>query len=388
MDSEIVNGFSSTTTTFLPDITNGSEFIGNLSNIIESPLGYCGTSLKPFQKWYGSFHSYTSLTICVLGVIANILNLIVFTRKSMRNPTNIILAGLALADLLKTLEYVPYAIYLTFPNSRTYAWAVYVLFHSNFSQICHTASILLTVTLACWRYIMIANFGLGNTLCSRQRAKWAVGFSYMSSPLLCIPIYLSFSVKPSPLTRTKKAATYPEYVVNLSDLADQKANFWFYSVVIKIIPCILLTVLSLCLIYSIIQAKKRKQILLASSQLIRAKFASARTASTKSEHGPIGSDLVTRMLLAVNLLFLMTEFPQGILGLVSAMLGDIFFKSCYIPLSDVMDFMALLNSALNFILYYLMSSKFRETVRQLFFSCGDRIGPTEDLNRVYTIKGN
>lgn len=34
-------------------------------------------------------------------------------------------------------------------------WTVYLLFHSNFSQVLHTISISLTVTLAVWRYIAI-----------------------------------------------------------------------------------------------------------------------------------------------------------------------------------------------------------------------------------------
>lgn len=37
----------------------------------------------------------------------------------------------------------------------SYGWAAYLLFHSNFSQILHTISISLTVTLAVWRYIAI-----------------------------------------------------------------------------------------------------------------------------------------------------------------------------------------------------------------------------------------
>lgn len=38
---------------------------------------------------------------------------------------------------------------------RPYSWALYLLFHSHFTQILHTASILLTLSLAVWRYIAI-----------------------------------------------------------------------------------------------------------------------------------------------------------------------------------------------------------------------------------------
>lgn len=203
--------------------------------------------------------------VCLFGAQANILNLIVLTRRDMINPTNAILTGLALADLLNMLEYIPYAFYLLLPGSRTtYAWALFVLIHSNFSQVCHTISIWLTVTLAVWRYIMVALHTKCKTLCSMERAKWAICSAYVTSPLLCFPIYLSFSITPltPPVTTGGEGRVTPtdvtteetvleaggnltltsggeglssdaKYIVNLSELAKSTpflmtANFWLY----------------------------------------------------------------------------------------------------------------------------------------------------------------
>jgi len=121
--------------------------------------------------------------------------------------------------------------------------------------------------------------------------------------------------------------------------------------VIKIIPCIILTVVSYRLINSLVAAKKRKEKLLSKN---------------RDNNNESSSDRTTRMLLAVLLLFLITEFPQGILGVVSGLLGDPFFKSCYLPLADLADFIALLNSSINFILYCAMSKKFREVFTEVF----------------------
>lgn len=78
------------------------------------------------------------------------------------------------------------------------------------------------------------------------------------------------------------------------------------------------------------------------------------------------TDRTTRMLVAVLLLFLITEIPQGILGLLSGVLGDCFFRSCYHNFGEIMDILALLNGAINFILYCSMSRQFRTTFGQLF----------------------
>ena len=56
---------------------------------------------------------------------------------------------------------------------------------------------------------------------------------------------------------------------------------------------------------------------------------------------------------------------QGILGMLSAIWGKQFFIECYNPVGEMMDMMALTNSAVNFILYCLMSSQFRTTGKKI-----------------------
>jgi hypothetical protein len=101
-----------------------------------------------------------------------------------------------------------------------------------------------------------------------------------------------------------------------------------YSVVIKLLPCVVLTVVSWRLINSLVEARRRKALL-------------KGRGGRGGEEGH-GGDRTTRMLLAVLLLFLMTEFPQGILGLLSLLIGDSFFISCYMPLGDLMDMVQIL----------------------------------------------
>lgn len=44
-----------------------------------------------------------------------------------------------------------------------------------------------------------------------------------------------------------------------------------------------------------------------------------------------------------------------------------FFPNCYAPLGDLMDIMAIGNSTINFIVYYMMSKQFRKTFLEM---CG------------------
>ncbi|XP_069991820.1 G-protein coupled receptor dmsr-1-like [Penaeus vannamei] len=78
------------------------------------------------------------------------------------------------------------------------------------------------------------------------------------------------------------------------------------------------------------------------------------------------TEKTTRMLLTVLLLFLLTELPQGVLVLLSGIYGQTFFRKCYLHWGEVMDLLALMNAAVNFLLYYVMSHQFRVTYRSLF----------------------
>ena len=53
------------------------------------------------------------MTICILGTIFNMMNILVLTHKDMRtNPINLILTGIAVADVMVMVEYIPFAVHL------------------------------------------------------------------------------------------------------------------------------------------------------------------------------------------------------------------------------------------------------------------------------------
>lgn len=111
-------------------------------------------------RYATTYHGYVAIAVCLFGTIANLLNIAVLTRKDMAcAPINRILTGLAVADMIVMVEYMSFAYYyyIELPGKMNfpYAGAVFVLFHTHFTQIMHTISICLTLTLAIWRYLAI-----------------------------------------------------------------------------------------------------------------------------------------------------------------------------------------------------------------------------------------
>ncbi|GAB0094563.1 uncharacterized protein DMENIID0001_098800 [Sergentomyia squamirostris] len=339
---------------------------------------YCGGTLRDIFLGYRSVHGYISLVICIFGTIANILNIIVLTRKEMaKAPINIILKWLAVTDMIVMIEYIPFStyMYLIFPGKRDfkYSWAVYLLFHMHLSQILHTISITLTVTLAIWRYIAI-KYSLmyfrhphGSFAgCVLSHCNEAILVSFIIPPILCFPTYFVFRINEK-IIRENHTSVMLYHVDAREDTALYRFNFWMHSILIKLLPCVILTVISFVLIRVLYKAAKRKVRLKGYTTNATNSNAASALNGTKPPRTDRRTDRTTMLLVAVLLLFLVTEFPQGILGLLSGILQKCFLTRCYLLFGEMMDLLALINAAVGFVLYGLMSKQFRTSFKAVFF---------------------
>ena len=286
------------------------------------------------------------------------------------------------------------------PERNTLSAVRFMLFYACFSVVVHTVSIWLTVTLAVFRYIFIKYPRYGAVLCSLWRAKLAVLLVFLVTLIVCIPNFITLTVtghEMEPVGNETEAQTL--WIVSFKDDTSQDKivsdfNFWVQAILVKLVPCIGLTILSILLVHTMNEAEQRRQNLrnkgankstqkkhrtmcTCFSNLCQAKPEMRNYGGTKN--GEVATNGVrkddssrdrktnrtTRMLLAVVGLFLLTEFPQGILTLISGIL-PFFVQEIYGPLGDLMDILALINNGINFILYCTMSKQFRDTFIEVF----------------------
>lgn len=259
---------------------------------VAQTAAYCepgGLGLE-FQRVYTQGHGYIALIICLLGSAANSVNIAVLSRKEMTSSTNSILTGLAVADLLVMLDYIPFAFHVyikiwTDLNRNSYGWAVFVYFHSIFSQTFHTISIWLTITLAVWRFIAIKFPQKNRTLCNKQNTNIAIALAYAVCPILCLPIYFAMYIKEvhpnnasmngtlniTDMMNNTSTDAHSEPIYYAIHMTDNKslltAIFWIYSVFIKLIPCVVLSILSVLLILKMKSSDRRRQKLLKKSTI-------------------------------------------------------------------------------------------------------------------------
>ena len=274
--NQFYNGTSLSTHYAISTLSPGiSTAIGSGGSSSNNKL-YCGDGLETFSKSYRLVHGYISLVVCLFGMLANTLNIVVLTRMDQRiSPTNAILTGLAVADNLVMSEYIPFAFHMYILSDRpkyerfSYPWTVYVMIHAHVTQVFHTISIWLTLLLAVWRYLSVAHPLRSRDWCTLDRALLAIMLAYICSPIVCIPLYLVYTIKEVPwqggavggggqslsLNDTHQSIEQRMiYLLGPSELAEandgllKNINFWTYSVVVKLIPCLALTILSFQLI--------------------------------------------------------------------------------------------------------------------------------------------
>jgi hypothetical protein len=353
----------------------------DLTNNTADNRTYVFQAFLDFNNWYKSIHGYASLVVCLFGITLNFFNVIVLTRKHMISSTNILLTALAISDFLTMLVYIPaslkfYCLVDKFNADstkctevdaimHTYFWTFYALFYINITVTMHSFSIWLTVLLAFFRYLYICQNKIGQRVCTKKNTIISIFLTFLFCVVLCIPSFLLSKIVPVSTDRIHSNFTNPNqtfYELAQSEI-DLKLNGLIFSLTFiiqafltKFIPCVLLIVLSSLLIYSIHRANK-------SSKRLQSLGRKTKESEKSREH-----TRTNIMLVMVCVIFFLTEFPQGIMAILSFILESTnFHTQVYMKLGDIMDILSLINNAINFILYCLMSRTFRHTFKDILY---------------------
>ena len=191
---------------------------------------------------------------------------------------------------------------------------------------------------SCFRYIIIEYPRQSAVYCNVGRAKITVVLIYVIIFIICIPNFVSITVQPMPFHETGSGvvtscgewnvsgvSTPPAPVIwvvtfKLDNEVDEFVhlfNFWIQALLVKLVPCCGLTVLSALLVRALKVAEQRRQML--------------RGREGRDDRRARANARTTRMLLLVVVLFLVTEFPQGVTNLLNGLL-DHFVDEIYASL--------------------------------------------------------
>lgn len=95
-----------------------------------------------------------------------------------------------------------------------------------------------------------------HTICSDQRCSIAIKLSYLLPFVICSPTFLVFEILETKVVENGTVATL--YHLGLSTLARVNhellymVHLWTYAVIIKLLPCLILTVVTISLVSRLI----------------------------------------------------------------------------------------------------------------------------------------
>ncbi|XP_053403450.1 sex peptide receptor-like [Mercenaria mercenaria] len=247
----------------------------------------------------------------------------------------------------------------------SFSWCVPLrMLYFILPTIFHTASIWLTVVLAAQRYIRICYSQLAVKWCTIANVIRATVIVYIVAFLSHLTTFIDFYVVQvtvqnySNPNETFKGCSFhePQWAMN-NKVMYKNTYFWFRITCIHLVPCIALIILNGLLISAMQKAKR-----------IRIKLLKAERESRKL----MERNSSTLMLVAVVGIFLLVEFPLGILMFLYVIDNTIdlrlFPAHVYHITAMLSNFFILLSYPIDLVVYCLMSGQFRETFKGLFKS--------------------
>ncbi|XP_063920469.1 FMRFamide receptor isoform X3 [Zophobas morio] len=364
------------------------------------------------------------LMVCI-GVGGNAVTVIVLTRKRMRCSTNIYLTALAVADIVYLL-FVFFLSFAVYKNIHDRKYELYWRFYGLTHWLCDSASsasVWLTVSFTLERYIAVCHPIKGKVLCTENRAKVIITgitifcilttlsttFEYAlqineSCSRNCTPEELKArqqTVEGQVNTNSEPSKDHTEhsikgtnhnetftatgkFVVTTNDTFDNdtcclkkftvdteptnlgknKAYItfmsWFSALVFALIPLILIATFNCFLVHAVYKSQHRR----------RKMTNSQETVSMSNENR------ITVMLIGVVFLFLICQTPTASFLIYSNFhesqdqTTENIHRDSFSALGNIFNFLVTVNAATNFIMYCILSKKYRTTFKALF--CGRR----------------
>lgn len=338
-------------------------------------------------------HGPLGVVLCVISAVLNLLCCLVLRRRQVLVTGNCPLVALSLGYLFMSFAMLPLLVTLyciappstAKPQRNTYANMMMATIGSQAALTVHTISLWLGVFLAAQRLLCIrSRIPLRqNRLLSSRCSTLSTCVIVLFVVAVSMPSYFMYDIQPrsmhpqSPCAAANRSAnnsrsagsgcewppecTYFTVVYRSVDALKQ-LTVWLY-VVQKVLPCTLMTALSVALIVAMRQALRHRQKL---AERHEQKNDSVDELDDNCKKTPLSVSAerlqsvnrkTTRMLNLIILLMVFTQLPPAILVLVS--------NRTYKKFGDLFDTFSTVNNMMNFMLYCKMSAPFRrEFVRQ------------------------
>ncbi|KAI6235053.1 FMRFamide receptor [Aphelenchoides besseyi] len=367
--------------------------------------------------WALPLYGYAMPIIVAITILTNSFIVLVLSHRYLRTPTNYVLLAMAVSELLTGLSCLPWLLYYyTFNGYQvdleqglpSFWCTSFPYMATLIPSIAHTTATWLTASFHSYYHQMtrifrcILRFNAASTSRCRSSYEVIARLEEAIATICIVSIWIfapeffatynqTYLLENPRLNITRRACfrVRTAFIQLVGNDIYYYSLYGFHTVIAHILPCILLVCFTWKLIVAIRLADKRHAYLIARSgttrkytvesteafeteKSMRKSTRSTRQRTSFSESKRVqGLKQNTRMLLAVIVLFLITEIPAALIFSVhvSAVALQIrFIQQHYAllnKLSIVRNVLIVISYPFRFAIYLGMGTQFRDVVRQM-----------------------
>ena len=300
--------------------------------------------------------------LLLLSVPTNVVNMLVFWRHGVRERINLCLFCLSLADLIYIIHSFLHnvdKIYQPF-TGETGVGVVFQFFvdhHLLFLRAFSWESGFLSMVIGCERCLCVYNPLLTQQIFKTRTTVFAIlfstlvhhGFTYIGASRWGTACVFD------PVTNSTSKAIYPTQFY--------QQNQQVIDTVTGLVPALLLPG---CYVIVVSVTTAMTLIKLRKVATWRKQTSSASAVSSREI-------ALTRMLIGTSVLYVVCTMPILAAGVIFLTVPDMSTKGRYYNtfnlMASVYELCSYINASFNFVVYYVLGSKYKETLREVFFCC-------------------
>ena len=337
------------------------------------PASLSSAEIQLFRAVKLLFYQVGIPVICLFGVVGNILNLLILTRKQlscsmdrMEKSAHIGLVALAVSDMMFCVVLFPMPFLVV--QNRMYFTSitlelVYRMYHEALLNTFLFTSTWLTVAMATARYFAVCHPIHARGFIDIRCTKVLIISIYVVSILFNLPFFWRWTLAEMPCHDgcVCQSMLVIGYIFRNTTVLYTYSTVW--AVLGTFLPFVTLLYCNVCLI-----------------RALRRSLQMRRQHST--HRGDTSGHHLTPTLISIVILFMVLVCPSEFLRFAQSVILHRQRITQYALATYITNFLEAVNFAMNFLLYFLINSHFRKIVKRVL--CCEKNGghPKTNMTRV------